>query len=107
MAGIPNAWGLWNVFFVAWCRRVSLSLGSHGGLLWILLAPLGIVVASLLDFSIPSIAAHAFPIIAPMMLILYYLVWKHVVGFLNRVLEIAWPPEPTTLLRLARISFRG
>jgi len=89
MAVVPNAWGLWNIFFVAWRRRVPLSLGLHGGLLWILLAPLGIVVASLLDFSVPSIAAHAFLIVAPMMVILYYLVWKHVVGFLNRVLEIA------------------
>ena len=86
---VPNAWGLWNVLFVALRSRLQLSIGLHGALLPILLAPLGIVVASLLNFPIPSFAGHAFPIAAPVALLVYYFAWKYLVGFLNRVQEIA------------------
>ena len=89
MAVVPNAWGLWNVLFIALRSRLQLSIGLHGALLPILLAPLGIVVASLLNFSIPGFAAHAYFILAPVALIVYYFAWKYLVGFLNRVLEIA------------------
>jgi len=88
MAVVPNAWGLWNVLFLALRDRLQLSLGLHGALLPILLAPLGIVVAGLLNFQIPSIAARVFPILAPVALIVYYFAWKYFVGFLNRVLEL-------------------
>ena len=89
MAVVPNAWGLWNVLFVALRSRVRLSVGLHGSILPILLGPLGLVVSVLLKFSIPGFAAHAFPILAPLALIVYYLVWKYVVGYLNRLLGIA------------------
>ena len=89
MAVVPNLWGLWNMLFVALRGRLHLSIGLHGALLPILLAPLGIVVASLLNFPIPNFAAHAFPIAAPVGLIVYYLAWKYVVSFFNRVLELA------------------
>jgi hypothetical protein len=89
MAVVPNLWGLWNVLFVAWRRRVPLSLGLHGALLPILLGPLGLVASALLNFSIPGFAAHAFPILAPLALIVYYFAWKYLVGFLNRVLDLA------------------
>ncbi len=89
MAVVPNAWGLWNVLFVAWRSRLQLSLGLHGALLPFLLAPLGIVVASLLNSPIPDFVKHAFPVAAPVGLIVYYLAWKYLVGFLNRVVELA------------------
>ncbi len=89
MAVVPNAWGLWNIIFIAWSRRLPLSLGLHGALLPILLAPLGMVASALLNFSIPGFAAYAFPVLAPLVLIAYYLVWKYLVGFLNRVLGLA------------------
>src|SRR5713226_6331316 len=88
MAVVPNAWGLWNVLFVALRTRLQLSIGLHGALLPVLLAPLAIVVASLL-FPIPNFVVHAFPVAAPVGLIVYYLAWKYLVGFLNRVVEIA------------------
>src|ERR1700675_2181165 len=53
MAVVPNAWGLWNVLFVAWRSRLQMPIGLHGALLPFLLAPLGFVVISLLNFSIP------------------------------------------------------
>ena len=88
MAVVPNAWGLWNVLFVALRSRLQLSIGLWGALLPILLAPLGIVVASLLNFSVPGFAAHAFFIAAPVGLLVYYFAWKYLVAFLNRVQEI-------------------
>ena len=89
MAVVPNLWGLWNMLFVALRARLHLSIGLHGALLPILLAPLGIVVASLLNFSIPGLAAHDFLIAAPVGLLVYYLAWKYLVSFFNRVLELA------------------
>lgn len=89
MAVVPNLWGLWNVLFVALRSRMQWSIGLHGALLPILLAPLGMLVESLLNFSVPSFVAHAFPIAAPVVLVLYYLAWKYLVAFLNRVLALA------------------
>lgn len=89
MAVVPNVWGLWNVLFIVWRDRLKLSLGLHGALLPFLLAPLGIVVTSLLKFSIPSFAAHVFPIAAPVGLLVYYFAWKYLVGFLNRVVALS------------------
>jgi len=89
MAVIPNAWGVWNVVFIFWRDRLQLSIGLHGALLPFLLAPLGMVVAGILNFPIPSFAVHFFPVAAPLGLILYYLAWKYLVGFLNRVLELS------------------
>ena len=89
MAFVPNAWGLWNILFLALRSRVQLSIGLHGALLPILLAPLGIVVASLLNFPIPNFAVRALPIAAPVALMVYYFAWKYLVGFLNRVQQIA------------------
>jgi len=89
MAVVPNLWGLWNVLFVALRSRWQLNIGLHGALLPILIAPLGIFVTSLLNFSIPGFVAHAFPILAPVALIVYYFAWKYLVGFLNGVVGLA------------------
>lgn len=89
MAVVPNMWGLWNVLFVALRSRWHLTIGLHGALLPILLAPLGFLVAGLLHFPIPGFAAHTLPIAAPVALIVYYFAWKYLVGFLNRVVAVA------------------
>lgn len=89
MAVVPNLWGLWNMLFLVLHARSRLSIGLHGAILPLLLGPLGFVLTRILDVPIPAFAAHVFPIAAPIGLILYYLAWKYLVGFLNRVLEIA------------------
>jgi|SRR5215469_13466320 len=89
MAVVPNAWGLWNVLFLVWHERLHLPLGLHGALLPFLLAPLGMVMTGLLNFSIPAFAAHVFPLAAPAALIIYYLTWKYLVGALNAELGVA------------------
>src|ERR1700729_3583495 len=62
MAVVPHLWGLWNIAFVASHQRTHLSIGIHGAILPMILAPLGILMTSLLDFTIPSFATHIFPI---------------------------------------------
>ena len=89
MAILPNAWGLWNTLFIFWRDRLQMSIGLHGALLPFLLAPLGMVVAGILNFPIPSFVVRFFPVAAPLGLIIYYLAWKYLVGFLNRVLGLA------------------
>jgi hypothetical protein len=88
MAVVPNLWGLWNILFVAWHRRFHLSLGLHGALLPFLLAPLGIAVTGLMNFSIAVFALNVLPFAAPVALIIYYLAWKYMVGALNAELGI-------------------
>jgi hypothetical protein len=86
---VPNLWGLWNVLFIALRSRLQLPLGLHGALLPILIAPLGFVIAGLLHFPASALVARVWPIAAPVALIVYYFAWKYLVGFLNRVQEIA------------------
>jgi len=89
MAVVPNLWGLWNVLFIALRRRSPLSIGLHGALLPFLLGPLGLLLTGLLNFTIPTFATHVFPVAAPVALIVYYLAWKYLVGFLNRILGLS------------------
>jgi len=89
MAAVPNIWGLWNVLYAAGIAPSKFPLGLFGAVLPILLAPLGYAVARLLDFPIPSIVFHVVPYAFPVALILYYLAWKHLVGFLNQELAVA------------------
>lgn len=85
---VPNAWGFWNVVFIFWRQRLQMSIGFHGALLPFLLVPLGIVFISLPNVAIPSFVVHFFPVAAPLALILYYLAWKYLVAFLNRVIGL-------------------
>lgn len=89
MAAVPNAWGAWNVLYVGCLARRHFSLGLFGGALPLLLAPSGYCAARLLDFPIPQEVFAIAPFAFPIGLIVYYLVWKYFVGFLNAELGIA------------------
>jgi hypothetical protein len=89
MAVVPNLWGLWNMLFIALHSRTRLSVGLHGAVLPLLLGPLGFLMTRILDFPIPQHVVGAFPIAAPLALVVYYLAWKYLVGSLNGVLGIA------------------
>jgi hypothetical protein len=89
MAVVPNLWGLWNVLFVALRSRSPLSIGVHGALLPILLGPLGFLLTRILDFRVPDFIWRGFFVGAAVALIVYYLAWKYVVAFVNRVIEVA------------------
>jgi len=87
MAVVPNLWGLWNVLYVAIRRRgAGWPVGPHGALLPFLLLPAGIVLAHLLGVEVYTPFRVA--IIFPVALIVYYIVWKHLVSFLNRLVGV-------------------
>jgi hypothetical protein len=100
MALVPAAWGLWNVLWLGTHERTHLAVGVHGAICPFILLPIGATVAHCLGVlafgptsatwfnacSIPYAliaAGFCFGVAA------YYLVWKYIVGFLNRVLGIA------------------
>jgi len=80
---------LWNLIFVAFLQKRHIPLGLFGGALPLLLVPGGYLVARLLNFTIPPVAFQVVPVGLPIALIVYYLVWKYFVGFLNAELGIA------------------
>jgi hypothetical protein len=88
MAFVPNVWGLWNLLYAVFFAPRHVSLGIFGGLLPLLLAPLGYTVAHLLQFPIPPHVLQLAPIGLPIGMILYYLAWKYLVGSLNAELGI-------------------
>ncbi len=100
MALVPNLFGVWNILYV-WLRpRRHLPIGFHGALLPFLLAPIGFTIATSLGFLAVSprgfilfqaITIHYTFVATGFLcgLIVYYLVWKHLVGFFNELLGIA------------------
>jgi hypothetical protein len=100
MAVIPNAFGLWNMFYV-WSRpHRNWPIGVHGALLPFILVSIGVVAAvsggflvigsqGITWFGMVSVPYSVVVVWFLAALVLYYLVWKHVVGFLNQVLGIA------------------
>ncbi len=100
MAILPNLFGLWNILYVAMGSGRRLPIGLHGALLPFVLLPLAFTMATSLGFltfsqnalvwfevlRIPYLILVA---IFPLPLIIYYLVWKYLVAFLNELLGIA------------------
>jgi len=89
MALVPNLWGLWNMLYVALRRRRQIPIGPFGALVPLIVGPLGLLVLRLLDVDIPHFVLMAFPAALAVVIAGYYLVWKYVVGFFDRLLEIA------------------
>ncbi len=100
MGLVPILWGLWNMLWQGSHPSTHLSVGQHGALLPFLLLPTGTLMATRLGV-LQLGAAHAIwfsSITIPYGLIAvffaaalagYYLSWKYIVGFVNRVLGIA------------------
>jgi hypothetical protein len=87
LALVPNLWGVWNIFYLALRKR--LPLGIHGALLPVILFPAAIFVARTVVGPFPSFFTTVMSLAIPVVLIVYYLVWKYLVGFLNRLVGIA------------------
>jgi len=87
MTLVPNLWGAWNMLYVWIHSRRNLSIGLHGAALLFIWVPISFALQWTLHFMIfsPRYLAVAFPI----GLVLYYLMWKHVVGLFNEILGIA------------------
>jgi hypothetical protein len=100
MALVPNIFGAWNMFYL-WLRpRPHLPIGLHGAILPFILAPIGFALATasgFLDATSSGLVwfqqvAIPYALVAigfTFALIVYYLVWKYLVGFFNAVLGIA------------------
>jgi len=100
MAVVPSFFGLWNMLYLASHEWTHLPIGLHGAILPLLMAPVGATVATglhVLEFGSHGViwfqaCPVPYALIAPgflAALVGYYLVWKYIVGFLNRVLGIA------------------
>jgi hypothetical protein len=100
MAIIPNLFGVWNMLYLASCSHTHLPLGIHGAILPFILAPAGFLLGRSLGFLrvtghgliyFGAIEVHyaLIALVFPVALILYYLIWKYLIGFFNRVAGIA------------------
>ncbi|HEY3928930.1 MAG TPA: hypothetical protein VGL89_11170 [Candidatus Koribacter sp.] len=100
IALVPNIWSLWNVLYTRLHQRHRFDIGWYGALLPFLLAPVAAFVASatgILSFREQVIVLFG-EVRVPYgtvgvgfacALILYYFVWKYLVGFLNEVVGVA------------------
>jgi hypothetical protein len=100
MALVPNLFGAWNVLYLAVRRRRPWNIGLHGALLPFVIGPGGYVIGRLLGIldtspngfvyfhAVHVLFAHT-ALVFPVVVAAYYLIWKYIVGFFNRVLEIA------------------
>jgi len=99
LAIIPNAFGLWNMLYLKLRPHWKTPIGLHGAALPFLLGPIGFVIASALDviratehglivFDVVHVP-YSRIVVGPFFAIaFYYLLWKYLVGFLNRVVGI-------------------
>jgi hypothetical protein len=99
MAVVPSLFGLWNMVYLISHTRSHLPIGVHGAILPFLGAPVGAAIADclgMLQFGAHGITwfqtyqiPYAFLAVAfPAVVAGYYLVWKYIVSYLNRVLGI-------------------
>ena len=99
MAVVPSLFGLWNMLWLGSHQHTHLPIGIHGAVLPLLLLPAGALTATCLHVLV--LGSHgvtwfqacqvSYALIAPCFLaalVGYYLIWKYIVGFLNRVLGI-------------------
>ena len=99
MAVIPNLFGVWNMLHLASRSRTNLPLGVHGAILPFILAPAGFLLGRSLGFL--QATEHGFvyfgvvnvhyvhvALVFAAVLIVYYLVWKYLIGFFNQVVGI-------------------
>ena len=96
LAIVPNAFGLWNMLYVALRRRWHTPIGLHGAVLPFFVGPIGVAILSSLGYvRVTSLGITVFEndhisttelCILPLVgIAFYYLLWKYAVGFLNRV----------------------
>jgi hypothetical protein len=80
--------------------RTHLPLGIHGAILPFILAPAGYLLGrglgflkatsyGFIKFGLVEIHYARLAVVFPVVLIVYYLVWKYLIGFFNRVAGIA------------------
>ena len=90
LALVPAIWGAWNMVYLAMHKRRYIPLGCHGALVPVLLVPVALWTARAFGFELTLAASWTIVAVAvPLLTIIYYLVWKYVVGYLNEMMGIA------------------
>jgi hypothetical protein len=100
MAVVPSLFGLWNMLYLGTHEFTHLPIGAHGALLPLFGAPIGALLAhgfgllaigssGIVWFEAVHIPYTFFAVVFLAVMAGYYLVWKYIVGWLNRVVEIA------------------
>ena len=100
MALVPSIFGVWNILWLASHRGTGAPIGLHGAVLPLLMAPVGALVGT--HFGVLAVGSNGvtwfqalhvpYGLVVPgfvAAMAFYYLVWKYLVGSLNRVLGIA------------------
>jgi len=88
LAIVPGLWGVWNMLYIVVRKHWRIPLGVHGALVPLVAGPLALCNAFLAGFEIPRFAVAILPAGIVVAMLAYYLAWKYLVGFFNRVLEI-------------------
>jgi len=100
MALVPALWGLWNILW-EWTReRTHLPVGVHGAFLPLLMMPVGALIATqggvltlgasaVTWFNAVTVSYALIAVLLAVAITAYYLAWKYIVGFVNRLLGIA------------------
>jgi hypothetical protein len=89
MALVPNLWGLWNMLYVVVRRRRAIPIGVFGALVPLIIGPLALlVVLTVVPFHVPHAVLEAFPFGLGLAIAGYYLIWKYLIGYFNRLLEV-------------------
>jgi hypothetical protein len=100
MALVPALWGLWNILWELTRELTHLPLGLHGAVLPLLLAPAGAIIAthagvltlgtsSVTWFNAVTVPYALIALFLAVGMTAYYLAWKYIVGFVNRLMGIA------------------
>lgn len=96
LAIVPNAFGLWNMLYVALRPHWHTPIGLHGAVLPFFIGPIGFAILSSLGyirlansgimvFDTQHVSTAALCVLPFVAIAAYYLLWKYAVGFLNRV----------------------
>ncbi len=99
MAIIPNLFGVWNILYLASHAHTRLPLGIHGAILPLIIGPAGFLLGRSLGFLHATTYGFTYfgaveihytfiAIVFPAALIVYYLVWKYLIGFVNRAVGL-------------------
>jgi hypothetical protein len=100
MALVPALWGLWNILWECTRDRTHLPVGLHGAFLPLLMMPVGALIAthggvltlganSVTWFNAVTVPYALIALFLAIGMTAYYLAWKYIVGFVNRLLGIA------------------
>jgi len=88
LAFVPNVWGFWNMVHLRIAQsRVRWPIGAHGAIVPLILVPLAYAVAR--EAGIVYFTWAVFAVTWPGLIVMYYLVWKYIVNFLNETLGVA------------------